>query len=111
MSMRSSESTRFSSSGFGSRRIWAIDMAPAPSLPESTCGPRPVLAVEHVAAGGAVDRRGLEQLPAVEDRLRVDVRRAAAGGADREVEVRRHAGDRPSDAPQERAAADVAALL
>ena len=36
----------------------------------------------------AVDRRRLEQLPAVEDRLGVDPRSAAAGGPDGEVEVR-----------------------
>src|SRR3954454_3941608 len=34
---------------------------------------------EGVLVGGAVDRRGLEQLPAVEDRLRVDRGRALAG--------------------------------
>ena len=43
---------------------------------------------ERALALGAVDRRRLEQLPAVEDRLRVDPRRAAAGRADREVDVR-----------------------
>ena len=42
---------------------------------------------ERVLALGAVDRRRLEQLPAVEDRLRVDPRRAAAGRPDREVDV------------------------
>ena len=41
---------------------------------------------ERVLALGAVDRRRLEQLPAVEDRLRVDLRRAAPGGADLEVD-------------------------
>ena len=43
--------------------------------------------VERVLALGAVDRRGFEQLPAVEDRLRVDPRGALAGRADREVDV------------------------
>ena len=42
---------------------------------------------ERVLARGAVDRGGLEQLPAVEDRLGVDLRRAAAGGLDREGDV------------------------
>ena len=48
-----------------------------------------VLAVEHVLARGAVDRRGLQQLPAVEDRLRVDPRRTLARRADLEIDVRR----------------------
>ena len=60
-------------------------------------------ALERVLAGGAVDRRRLEQLPAVEDRLRVDLRGAAAGGLDREVEVRaesrRSSPTRPSTVP------------
>ena len=47
-----------------------------------------VAAPERVLAGGAVDRGRLEQLPAVEDRLGVDLRRAAAGGPDREGDVR-----------------------
>jgi hypothetical protein len=42
---------------------------------------------EGVLAGGAVDRGRLEQLPAVENGLRVDRLRAAPGGGDREVEV------------------------
>ncbi len=45
------------------------------------------LAVEHVAARGAVDGGGLEQLPAVEDGLGVDLRRALARGPDGEVEM------------------------
>ena len=53
-----------------------------------------VLAVEGVLARRAVDRGRLEQLPAVEDRLRVDARRAAAGRADLEVDVRGLALDR-----------------
>ena len=48
-----------------------------------------VAAEERVLALGAVDRGGLEQLPAVEDRLRVDARGAAAGRADLEQHVRR----------------------
>ena len=47
-----------------------------------------VAGAQGVAARGAVDRGGLEQLPAVEDRLGVDPRRALARRADREVEVR-----------------------
>ena len=39
-------------------------------------------------AAVAVDLRRVEQAPAVEDRLRVDARRAAAGGADLEPEMR-----------------------
>ena len=46
------------------------------------------LRVEGVLALGAVDRGRFEQLPAVEDRLRVDPRRAFARRADREVDVR-----------------------
>ena len=38
-------------------------------------------------AGGAVDRGRLEQLPAVEDRLGVDLRRVLAGGLDHELHV------------------------
>ena len=45
-------------------------------------------AEERVALRGAVDRGRLEQLPAVEDRLRVDPRGAAAGRADLEAHVR-----------------------
>ena len=56
---------------------------------ESSRTPAPLRSrAERVLALGAVDRRRLEQLPAVEDRLRVDPRRAAAGRADREVDVR-----------------------
>ena len=43
---------------------------------------------ERVLAGRAVERRRLEQLPAVQNRLRVDLRRALAGRLDREVQVR-----------------------
>ena len=46
------------------------------------------LLVERVLPLGAVDRGRFEQLPAVEDRLRVDPRRALARRADREVDVR-----------------------
>ncbi len=42
---------------------------------------------EGVLALGAVDRGRLEQLPAVEDRLRIDPRRAPPGRPDREVDV------------------------
>ena len=51
-------------------------------------------AEERVLARRAVDRRRLEQLPAVEDRLRVDARGAAAGRADLEQDVRRLACSR-----------------
>src|SRR5262249_33746817 len=44
---------------------------------------------ERVLAGRAVDRSRLEELPAVEDRLGVDARRAAAGRAALEQHVRR----------------------
>ena len=66
-----------------------MESSRTPALP-SFCG-------ERVLAVGAVDRRRLEQLPAVEDRLRVDPRRAAAGRADREVDVRVDAVGRPAD--------------
>ena len=38
-------------------------------------------AEERIDAGGAVDGGGLEQLPAVEDRLGIDLRRVLAGRA------------------------------
>ena len=56
---------------------------------------------ERVLAGDPVDRGRLEQLPAVEDRLRVDPRGAAAGRPDREVEVRRR-GAAASDSAEQR---------
>ena len=65
------------------------------------------LAMQHVAAGGAVDRGGLEQLPAVQDRLGIDLRRAPAGRADREVDVRRRARHGAADAADDRAADDA----
>src|SRR4029077_19137297 len=55
------------------------------------------LRVERVLALGAVDRGGFEQLPAVEDRLRVDPRSPFAGRADREVDVRVGAFGAPGD--------------
>ena len=72
---------------------------------------RLVVAVEDVLAGGAVDGGGLEQLPAVEDRLRIDPRRAAAGGADLEVDVRGLAAFGAADAAEDRAADDLRADL
>jgi hypothetical protein len=45
------------------------------------------VAVERVLARSAVDGGRLEQLPAVEDRLRIDLRSALAGRADLEVQV------------------------
>ncbi len=70
-----------------------------------------VLADERVAAGGAVDRGRLEQLPAVEDRLRVDPRGAAAGRADLEQQVRRVARGDAADAAEDRARGDARAAL
>ena len=67
--------------------------------------------VERILAGGPVDRGGLEQLPAVEDRLRVDLAGALAGGLDREVEV----GGEPvvvrADLAEDGAGDDLGALL
>src|SRR4051812_2073583 len=67
-------------------------------------------AEERVLAGRAVDRRGLEQLPAVEDRLRVDARGALAGRADLEQDVRGGAVGL-ADAPEDRAGDDLRADL
>jgi hypothetical protein len=67
-----------------------------------------VAAEERVLALGAVDRGGLEQLPAVEDRLGVDARGAATGRADLEEHVRRLGlrRRRLADAAQDGAADD-----
>ena len=68
-------------------------------------------AEERIDAGGAVDGGGLEQLPAVEDRLGIDLRGVLAGRLDLEVEVRgdalRGAADPAEDRPgdHDRAAA------
>ena len=70
-----------------------------------------VRAPERVLAGGAVDRGGLEQLPAVEDRLGIDARCAATGRADLEEHVRRHLLLGAPDAPQDGAGDDLAAGL
>src|SRR5829696_5857789 len=70
-----------------------------------------VVAVQDVAAGCAVDRGRLEQLPAVEDRLRVDRGGAAAGRADLEGDVRGLALGRRPDAAQHGAGHDARALL
>ena len=60
----------------------------AAAPPWGAAGPRRRRAFgEGALALGAVDRRRLEQLPAVEDRLRVDPRRPAPGRPDREVDV------------------------
>ena len=64
---------------------------------------------ERVLALGAVDGGRLEQLPAVEDRLRVDPRRAAAGRPDLEAQVRHPSG--PGPEPAEDGAADHARAL
>ena len=66
-----------------------------------------VAAEERVLAARAVERGRLEQLPAVEDRLRVDARRAAAGGADLEAHVRGAALRRAADAAEHRAGDDA----
>src|SRR4029079_1975009 len=66
---------------------------------------------EGVLAGGAVDGRGLEQLPAVEDGPGVDARCAAAGRPDLEEHVWRHLLLRAADAPEDRAGDDLAAGL
>jgi hypothetical protein len=68
-----------------------------------------VAAEERVALAGAVDRGRLEQLPAVEDRLGVDPRGAAAGGPDRERDVRRLLLRRALDPPEHRPADDARA--
>ena len=68
-----------------------------------------VRAEERVLAGGAVDRGRLEQLPAVEDRLRVDARGAAAGRADLEQHVRRLRARGLADAAEHRAGDDARA--
>src|SRR5829696_8712057 len=70
-----------------------------------------VLADERVLLGGAVDRGRLEQLPAVEDRLRVDARRAAAGGPDLEQHVGGLARPALADAAEDRAADHAGALV
>jgi hypothetical protein len=44
--------------------------------------------IEAAPSTNAVQRRGLQQLPAVEDRLGIDARSAAAGGPDLEAQVR-----------------------
>ena len=64
---------------------------------------------ERVLVGHPVERRCLEQLPAVEDRLRVDRGRAAARGPDREVDV---GGERVAvaDAAEQGAGDDLGAL-
>src|SRR4051812_28042418 len=69
------------------------------------------VAVEDVAALGAVDGGRLEQLPAVEERLRVDLRSALAGRLDLERDVRLGGTLALADAPEDRAADDVRALL
>jgi hypothetical protein len=61
-----------------------------------------VIAVQHVLARGAIDRRGLEQFPAVEDRLGVDPGGALARGPDGEVDVRRLTRDGLADAAEHR---------
>ena len=66
-------------------------------------------AEERVLARGAVDRGRLEQLPAVEDRLRIDARGAAAGGADLEQHVRRLRARGLADAAEDRAGDDARA--
>ena len=98
--MRSSESTRRSSSGFGQQQ----DLADREAVGA-------VLAVEHVAPGGAVDGGGLEQLPAVEDGLGVDPRGAPAGGPDPELQVRGLAVHGPADAAEQGAADHARAHL
>ena len=70
-----------------------------------------VLADERVAVRRAVDRGRLEQLPAVEDRLRVDPRGAAAGGPDLEQQVRRRALRDAADPAEDRARGDPRAGL
>ena len=70
-----------------------------------------VVAEERVLALGAVDRGRLEQLPAVEDRLRIDARGAAAGGAELEQHVRRLDQVGLADAAEDRAGDDARALL
>ena len=70
-----------------------------------------VVAEERVLALGAVDRGRLEQLPAVEDRLRVDARGAAAGRAELEEDVRGLGRGDLADAAEDRAGDDARALL
>ena len=70
-----------------------------------------VAAEERVALLRPVDRGRLEQLPAVEDRLRVDPRGAAAGGADLEAHVRGELRSGLADPAEDRAADDARALL
>ena len=70
-----------------------------------------VLRVEGVLAGRAVDRRGLEELPAVEDRLGIDQRRALAGRADLEEHVRGLARVGLTDAAEDRPAHHVRAAV
>ena len=59
------------------------------------------LAEERVLALGAVDGGRLEQLPAVEDRLRVDARRALAGRADLEEHVAARGSSGVADAAED----------
>src|SRR5690606_698612 len=58
---------------------------------------------ERVATLRAVDRGGLQELPPVEDRLGVDLRRAAPGGADRERRVRALAAAALAEPAEDRA--------
>ena len=83
-------------------------LGPEQDLPDR--GRAALAAVEHVASRGAVDGGGLEQLPAVEDRLRIDQRGTAAGRADREVETSGAAGVGPAHAAEHGAADHVRAL-
>ena len=71
---------------------------------------RDVRVLEDVLALGPVDGRRLEQLPAVEDGLGVDVGRALAGRADHEVHVGGLAGCGTADAAEHGAGDHARAL-
>ena len=97
--MRGLASTRRCSASLLISRIWPI-VGVLASAPKN-----------GLLARRAVDRGRLEQLPAVEDRLGVDPRRAAAGGADLEEHVRCDVSATCADAAEDRAGDDLGAGL
>ena len=70
---------------------------------------RPGVRGERVGARGAVDRGGLQQLPAVEDRLGVDLRRALTRGLDLELSDAAPRTLGGAEAAEDRAADDLRA--
>src|SRR3954470_9299690 len=96
--------------------VRAVEYAPLQRLlaHQQDLADRRVLGVgaeERVLARGAVDRGRLEQLPAVEDRLRGDPPRALAPGADLQAHVRRLGLRHAAEAAEDRAGDDARADL